>query len=69
MQEADSNGKAPVITFAIQFGTPGFTIAHMVAEELGYEYYDSEITSRAAELSGISPDRLCKRGVTLSLNE
>ena len=51
-----------VITFSVQVGTPGFAIARMVAAQLGYNYYDSQITAKAAELSGLSSEGVAGDG-------
>src|SRR5713101_5058569 len=53
---------ATVITFGVELGTPGYGIARMVAAELGYRYYDSQITSRAAEAAGFSAETLANDG-------
>ncbi|HLF72447.1 MAG TPA: cytidylate kinase-like family protein [Dehalococcoidia bacterium] len=49
---------ASVITFTVQLGTGGPSIARAVADKLGYRFYDSEITSQAAALVGVSPDTM-----------
>jgi cytidylate kinase len=46
---------AKVISFSVQNGTGGYTIAHLVADKLGFRYYDWEITSEAARLAGVPP--------------
>ena len=51
-----------VISFSVQVGSAGFLIARLTAAQLGYSYYDSEITARAAELSGVSPESLASQG-------
>src|SRR2546423_1838103 len=51
-----THGGAEVITFSVELGTPGYGIARMVAAGLGYSYFDSQITSRAAEKAGFSPE-------------
>lgn len=44
--------EANVITVTRQFGSLGRPIAKMVAERLGYEYYDRDIIEMAAEKMG-----------------
>ncbi len=46
---------ARTISIAVQLGSGGFAIARSVADQLGYRYYDWEITSQAAEEAGVSP--------------
>src|SRR5688500_16714265 len=45
---AEVSMTAPVVTFSIQIGSDGYTIARTVAQRLGYRYYDWHITSAAA---------------------
>jgi cytidylate kinase len=40
---------------SVQAGSGGFNVAHHLAEQLGYRYYDWEITSEAANLAGVPP--------------
>lgn len=47
---------ASVVTFTVQIGSGGYSIARAVAESLGFRYYDWEITSEAASRAGVSPD-------------
>jgi cytidylate kinase len=47
---------ASTITFSVQVGSGGFAIARAVSEQLGFRYYDWEVTSQAAEMAGVSPD-------------
>jgi cytidylate kinase len=44
---------AKTVTFAVQLGSGGFSIARAVAEKLSYRYYDSEVTARAASDAGV----------------
>lgn len=44
------------ITISVQLGSGGFALARSVAEQLGFRYYDWEITSQAAEMAGVSPE-------------
>ena len=48
----------PAITFSVQVGSDGFAIARAVATELGYKYYDWQITTKAASLVGPVPGDL-----------
>jgi CMP/dCMP kinase len=47
---------ATTVAFSIQLGSGGYSIAHRVADELAFRYYDWEITSEAANLAGVSPE-------------
>lgn len=49
---------ANVIAFSVQTGSGGFAIARQAAEQLGYRYYDWEITSEAASRAGVSPNEV-----------
>jgi cytidylate kinase len=49
---------ANVVTFTFEVGTGGFAIAHQVAERLGFNYFDWEITSEAARLAGVTPEAM-----------
>ena len=40
-----------VITISRQYGAGGKTLGKMVADELGYEFADSEIITRVAEMA------------------
>ena len=44
-----------IITISREFGSGGRTIGKMVAQKLGYDFYDSEIVNKVAERSGFSP--------------
>ena len=43
-----------VITISREFGSGGRTIGKMIAEKLGYKFYDAEIIDRVIEKSGLS---------------
>lgn len=43
-----------VITLSREFGSGGRTIAHRVAERLGYAYYDQELILKVAKESGLA---------------
>lgn len=44
-----------IITIGRQFGSGGGMAGRLVAERLGYKFYDNEILTMAAEASGLSP--------------
>jgi len=55
--------QASVVTFSIQVGSDGFSVAQSVAEKLGYHYSDWAITSRTmASLSSYLPAGTENRG-------
>jgi cytidylate kinase len=43
-----------IITISREFGSGGRTIGKMVADALGYKFYDTEIIDRVVEASGLS---------------
>ena len=45
-----------IITISREFGSGGRTIGKMIAEKLGYKFYDSEIIERVVEESGLSKE-------------
>ena len=47
-----------IITIGREHGSGGRTIARIVAERLGYDYYDGELVALAAKQSGLSEDFL-----------
>ena len=47
---------ANVVTLTVQLGSGGFGLARSFADQLGYRYYDWEVTSQAALEAGVSPD-------------
>jgi cytidylate kinase len=49
---------ANVIAFSVQTGSGGFVVARQVAEQLGFRYYDWEITSEAADRAGVTPNEV-----------
>ena len=51
-----------VITISRQFGSGGRTIAKMVAEKLGFDYYDRELVSKIAKESGLAEDYIIEQG-------
>ena len=51
-----------IITISRQFGSGGRSIGKMVAEALGYDYYDSELTQKVAEETGFDPTYIADAG-------
>ena len=51
-----------IITVSREFGSGGRSIGKMVAEKLGYEYYDSELVQRVAEETGFSAEYIADAG-------
>lgn len=51
-----------IITISREFGSGGRTIGRMVAEKLGYCFYDRELVNKVAERSGFSPDFIEESG-------
>lgn len=49
---------ATVVALSVQNGSGGYSIAHRVADSLGFRYYDWEITSEAAVRAGVSPNEV-----------
>ncbi len=45
-----------IITISREFGSGGRTIGKLVAERLGYQFYDRELVNKVAERSGFSPE-------------
>lgn len=54
------------ITISREYGSGGRLIGKMVAEQLGYAFYDKEIIDMAAEESGLSADFIKKTEQNLS---
>ena len=46
------------ITFTVQLGSDGHKVATMVAEKLGYRYYDWQITNEAAKEAGVPSETM-----------
>lgn len=57
-REITSDDKNPnyVITISREFGSGGRDIGKLIANELGFKYYDSELIKLAAEKSGFTPE-------------
>lgn len=51
-----------IITVSRQFGSGGRSIAKLVAESLGYDYYDSELVQKVAEETGFDPTYIADAG-------
>lgn len=51
-----------VITISRQFGSGGRTIGKLVAQKLGYAYYDKEIIEQLAQETGLSKEYIEKAG-------
>jgi cytidylate kinase len=51
-----------VITVSREFGSGGRSIGRMVAEKLGYAFYDSELVEEVAKRSGFSPEFIKESG-------
>ena len=56
----------PIITISREYGSGGRLIGKLVAESLGYDFYDKEIIDMAAQESGLSPDVIKKTEQNLS---
>ena len=51
-----------IITISREFGSGGRTIGRLVAEQLGYQFYDRELVNQVAERSGFSPEFIEESG-------
>ena len=51
-----------IITISREFGSGGRTIGKMVADKLGYAFYDKELIEKVAEQTGFSSDYIRERG-------
>lgn len=51
-----------IITVSRQFGSGGRSIGKMVADKLGYDYYDSELVERVAKETGFSEEYIADAG-------
>ena len=54
-------GHKNVIVIGRQYGSGGHEIGKMLAEKLGYEFYDQEIIEMAAGTTGMTPEFISKR--------
>lgn len=55
-----------IITISREFGSGGRVIGKTIAENLGYDFYDSKIIDMAAEESGLSPEFIEKTEQNIS---
>lgn len=55
-----------IITISREFGSGGRIIGKQIAENLGYDFYDSKIIDMAAEESGLSPEFIEKTEQNIS---
>lgn len=46
------------ITFTVQLGSDGHKVASLVAERLGYRYYDWQVTAEAAKEAGVPSETM-----------
>ena len=51
-----------IITISREFGSGGRSIGRIVADKLGYDYYDSELARRVAEETGFSAEYIADAG-------
>ncbi len=51
-----------IITISRQFGSGGRSIGKLVAQKLGYDYYDSELVERVAKETGFDPEYIADAG-------
>ena len=51
-----------IVTISREFGSGGRTIGKLVAERLGYQFYDRELVNKVAERSGFSPEFIEESG-------
>lgn len=51
-----------IITISREFGSGGRTVGRLVADQLGYKFYDKEIIERVAEETGFSRAYISHRG-------
>ena len=51
-----------IITVSREFGSGGRSIGKLVAEKMGYDYYDSELVERVAKETGFSADYIADAG-------
>ena len=51
-----------IITISREFGSGGHSIGQMVADLLGYKFYDRELVNKVAQRSGFSPEFIEENG-------
>ena len=54
--------KYRIITISREFGSGGRTIGKVLADTLGYEYYDNELVAKIAEKSGLAESFIKESG-------
>ncbi|MGL6202585.1 MAG: MATE family efflux transporter [Lachnospiraceae bacterium] len=60
LETTESNVR--IITISREFGSGGRTIAKLVADKLGYAYYDKEIIEKVAEETGLAEEFIGEQG-------
>ncbi len=60
-ENAVEAGHKNVIVIGRQYGSGGHEIGKMLAQKLGYEFYDQEIIKMAAGTTGMTPEFISKR--------
>ena len=51
-----------IITISRELGSGGRSIGKLVAEKLGYRFFDSELVNKVAQRSGFSPEFIEESG-------
>ncbi len=51
-----------IITISREFGSGGRSVGKLVAEKLGYRFYDRELVNKVSERSGFSPEFIEESG-------
>ena len=51
-----------IITISREFGSGGRSVGKLVAEKLGYRFFDRELVNKVAERSGFSPEFIEESG-------
>ena len=59
-------GEKMIITISRETGSGGHTIGKMLAEKLGYDFYDKEIISEVAREMNLSESLVMENGETMS---
>ena len=55
-EQTSANYEKNVITIGKQFGSGGYDIGKILAEKLGYDFYDEEIIQMPAGTTGYTPE-------------
>ena len=61
--------KYPVITISREYGAGGRSVAKLLAEKLGLEWYDKDFVRNTVKASGYSEEDILKEGEELSNSE